>query len=198
MVSGVHPANLSKGRHTRGLTAENPIIVEDEPQPTIGKRAIHPNPSHLPHPTSEQILGTLLKQKNVFPVVVSLLRHLVPGAPSLAAVPPGYPYHPFPHHHPFYGHQAQAQAQTPSQGFTDRSSPSSSSGAPPLKRRKLNAVPAGAADWDVPYPFQEGQGPENYRLLWERERGKQLLRDLVQLVHNAARKAATKAWYQQQ
>ncbi|KAH9850344.1 hypothetical protein C2E23DRAFT_684000, partial [Lenzites betulinus] len=205
MVSGVHPANLSKIRHTRGATATNPIVVEDEPevaqQPCIGKRPTHSipsDPSQLPPPTSEQILRTLLKQKNIFPVVVSLLRLLAPSAPSLASAPPGYPHYPYPYPYPMYQSPSQGQASTPTHtATTSDSRPSSSSGAPPLKRRKLNAVPAGAADWDVPYPFQEGQGPENYRAVWERERGRQLLKDLVQLVQNAARKAATKSWYQQ-
>ena len=91
MVGGVNPANLPKMRHARGTTAENPIVVEEEPtlpqQPSIGKRPVRPgpsDPSQLPRPSSEQILGTLLQQKNILPVVVSLLRLLVPGAPSLA------------------------------------------------------------------------------------------------------------------
>ncbi len=196
MVGGVNPANLPRPRDTRGTTAEDPIVVEEEPSlpqhPSIGKRPVRPgpsDPSQLPRPTSEQILGSLLQQKNVFPVVVSLLRLLAPGAPSLASVPPTYPY----------PQQAPPTHSTPS--FWSRSqSPEQAAGAsaPPLKRRKLNSVPAGAADWDVPYPFQEGQGPENYRITWERERGKQLLADLVQLVKGAAQKAATKTWYQQQ
>ncbi|OBZ72226.1 hypothetical protein A0H81_07941 [Grifola frondosa] len=82
----------------------------------------------------------------------------------------------------------------PSRTSFGRGSPPGQSQAPPLKRRKLSSVPAGAADWDVPYPFQAGQGPENYYTNWERERGKQLLADLVQLVQNAAKKAATKAY----
>ena len=58
-------------------------------------------------------------------------------------------------------------------------------------------MPAGARDWDVLYPFQDGHVPNNYRTNWERERGKRLLADLVRLVQGAARKATTKAWYQQ-
>ncbi|KAL1949462.1 hypothetical protein VTO73DRAFT_8343 [Trametes versicolor] len=215
MVGGVHPANLSKARYTRGTTAQNPIVVEDEPQvqqqPCIGRRPTHASPSdpaQLPPPTSEQILRTLLKQKNIFPVVVSLLRLLAPGSPSLASVPPGYPHYPYPYPYPYPSYPSQgpgqahtafqSQAHTSFRSAADDSRPSSSSGVPPLKRRKLNNVPAGAADWDVPYPFQEGQGPENYRNAWEQERGGRLLKDLVHLVQNAARKAATKAWYQQQ
>ncbi|KAF8808710.1 hypothetical protein BYT27DRAFT_7052448, partial [Phlegmacium glaucopus] len=58
--------------------------------------------------------------------------------------------------------------------------------------RKLNRVPAGATDWDVPYPFQEGEGPDEYYKTWERERGKHLVAQLVKLIKGAARKAATK------
>ncbi|RDX57315.1 hypothetical protein OH76DRAFT_1326222, partial [Lentinus brumalis] len=204
MVGGVNPANLPRPRDTRGTTADDPIVVEEEPSssqhPSIGKRPVRPgpsDPSQLPRPTSEQILGSLLQQKNVFPVVVSLLRLLAPGAPSLASVPPPHPY---PQQAP-PSHSTSSfwtRSQSPEQAAGTTASPlSASTSAPPLKRRKLNSVPAGAADWDVPYPFQEGQGPENYRLSWERERGKQLLADLVQLVKSAAQKAATKTWYQQ-
>ncbi|KAI0749364.1 hypothetical protein C8Q80DRAFT_1055806, partial [Daedaleopsis nitida] len=189
MVGGVNPANLSKQRYTRGTTAQNPIVVEDEPQqPSIGKRALRSGlseSSQLPRPTSEQILGTLLQQKNVFPVVVSLLRLLVPGAPSLAPTPPNLAP---------LSLLFDSRSQSPE---SSSSSLSTSLSAPPLKRRRLNSVPAGAGDWDVPYPFQEGQGPEHYRSTWERERGKQVLADLVQLVRGAAHKAAAKAWYQQ-
>ncbi|TBU48872.1 hypothetical protein BD309DRAFT_853057, partial [Dichomitus squalens] len=215
MVGGVNPANLSKTRYTRGTTAENPIVVEDEPtlaqQPSIGKRPIRPgpsDPSDLPRPTSEQILGTLLQQKNILPVVISLLRLLVPGAPSLASAPPSHPFYTYSHapatasrsprsQLPSFGAQTSAQTRSRSPEQTN-SHHSHGFTAPPPKRRKLNSVPAGAGDWDVPYPFQEGQGPENYRSTWERERGKQLLADLVQLVRGAAQKAATKAWYEQQ
>ncbi|KAM5535953.1 hypothetical protein V8D89_010393 [Ganoderma adspersum] len=216
MVGGVNPANLAKTLQTRGTTAENPIVVEDEPmlaqQPSIGRRPIRPGPSdasQLPRPTSEQILGTLLQQKNIFPVVVSLLRFLVPGAPSLASESPNYPIYPYPHattaafqtpfsSTPWSAFQSSTQSRSQSPQHTPDSRQSPSFSAPPLKRRKLNSVPAGAGDWDVPYPFQDGHGPDNYRTNWERERGKRLLADLVQLVQGAAQKAATKAWYQQQ
>ena len=216
MVGGVNPANLAKTLQTKGTTAENPIVVEDEPtlaqQPFIGRRPTRLGPSdasQLPRPTSEQILGTLLQQKNIFPVVVSLLRFLVPGAPSLASESLNYPVYPYPHasttafQTPFsstpwsaFRSPTQSRSQSPQHTIDSRQSPSFS--APPLKRRKLNSVPAGAGDWDVPYPFQDGHGPDNYRTNWERERGKRLLADLVQLVQGAAQKAATKVWHQQQ
>lgn len=194
MVGGINPANLSKARHTRGTTAENPIVVEDESlprQPFIGKRPLLSGSStlsQLPRPTSEQILGSLLQQKNIIPIVVSLLRLLVPGAPSLATTTPNYPQCPPP---PPVTFIYDSRSQSPEYFAGGDVS------APPVKRRKLNTVPAGAADWDVPYPFPQGHGPENYRETWERERGKQLLADLMQLVQGSAQKAAAKAWYQQ-
>ncbi len=64
------------------------------------------------------------------------------------------------------------------------------------KRRRLNSVPAGAADWDVPYPFHQGEGPTNYRLHWEKERLKQLLSQLEVLVKGAKRSAAARTYLQ--
>ncbi|EGN99252.1 hypothetical protein SERLA73DRAFT_137509, partial [Serpula lacrymans var. lacrymans S7.3] len=63
--------------------------------------------------------------------------------------------------------------------------------------RKLSNVPAGAADWDVPYPFQSGEGPAAYRANWERERGRQLLTQLITLIKGAAQNAALKSYFQQ-
>jgi len=57
---------------------------------------------------------------------------------------------------------------------------------PSVKRRKLNCVPAGAADWDVPYPFKEGEGPDEYYKTWQRERGKHLAAQLVKLIKGAS------------
>lgn len=79
--------------------------------------------------------------------------------------------------------------------------PAASSAAttvPPVKKRKLNCVPAGASDWDVPFPFAEGEGPEDYQRNWERDRGKQLVVELIQLIKIAARKAAAKKYLAQQ
>ncbi|KAI9512109.1 hypothetical protein F5148DRAFT_971297, partial [Russula earlei] len=63
--------------------------------------------------------------------------------------------------------------------------------------RRLNSVPAGAADWDVPYPFQQGEGPSQYRLHWEKERLKQLLSQLAVLIKCAKRSAAARTYLQQ-
>jgi hypothetical protein len=62
--------------------------------------------------------------------------------------------------------------------------------SPPLKKRKLNSVPAGAVDWDVPYPFQEGEGPSGYRRGWGQERERQLVKELISLLRQSARQAS--------
>ncbi|EPT05552.1 hypothetical protein FOMPIDRAFT_1077553, partial [Fomitopsis schrenkii] len=64
--------------------------------------------------------------------------------------------------------------------------------------RRLNSVPAGASDWDVPYPFQAGQGPADYQTTWAKERAARLVRELVTLVRDAAKKAAVKGYLQEQ
>lgn len=222
LVGGVRPANLSLQRHTRGASASNPIVVEDEQQPaSIGRRPLYrhtASSSQLPTPSSDEILATLVKQKNIFPVMDALLR-LVAGptrasVPSAALPAPGssttapqssvpvhsqyaqvpptsyaHPYYPYGYSYPYYYshpyYYSPTNYQHSSTGFSSRS-------APPPKRRKLTTVPAGAADWDVPYPFEAGQGPPDYQTNWERQRGQQLLEDLVGLVKSAAAKAAAK------
>jgi hypothetical protein len=69
-------------------------------------------------------------------------------------------------------------------------------GAAP-KRRRLSSVPAGASDWDVPYPFQQGEGPSQYRLHWEKERLRQLLSQVTVLIKGARRSAAARTYLQQ-
>ncbi|KAI0078801.1 hypothetical protein K474DRAFT_811121 [Panus rudis PR-1116 ss-1] len=168
LVSGIKPADLAN-RHNRGSTPSNPIVVEDEDEtPTIGKNnpagSVPHHSVNVPMPSGQDILQTLVNQKNIFPVIDALLR--------LAA------------------RTSEGQPQQYS-AFQRRGNEQ-----PPNKKRKLNTVPAGAADWDVPYPFAAGQGPSDYRTNWERERGKQLIGDLIALVKSAARKAAAKNLYQ--
>ena len=64
---------------------------------------------------------------------------------------------------------------------------------PPPKRRKLSRVPAGAADWDVPFPFPPGEGPPNYKEEWTNERCERLISDFVTLLREGANKAASRA-----
>lgn len=174
LIGGLKPSTLST-RYHKGTTSQNPIIVEDElDPPLLGKHStLSLNSTSLPSPASEEVVSSLVKQRNIFPVLESLLRLLSgTGAPCTSPV---------------------ATFSCP----TDSASSSSGGSGPALKRRKLNSVPAGAADWDVPYPFQQGEGPSQYRRHWEKERLKQLLSQLVVLIKGARRSAATRTYLQQ-
>ncbi|KAI0322602.1 hypothetical protein OF83DRAFT_1049099, partial [Amylostereum chailletii] len=63
---------------------------------------------------------------------------------------------------------------------------------PPIKRRRLHKVPAGAVDWDVPYLFREGGATDGHRS-WQKERMKQLVAQLVKLVKEATATATADA-----
>ena len=175
LISGLDPSTLSTKYH-KGATSQNPIIVEDElDPPPLGKGDAYPfDSSILPSPPSEEVVSSLVKQRNIFPVLESLLRLL--SGTGVSNIPPAVT--------PFC---------SPTSSFTALSK---ERGAAP-KRRRLNSVPAGAADWDVPYPFQQGEGPTNYRLHWEKERLKQLLSQLGVLIKGATRSAAARTYLQQ-
>ncbi|THH33184.1 hypothetical protein EUX98_g966 [Antrodiella citrinella] len=183
LVGGVNPANLAL---PRGSSANNPIVVDDsEDTPTIGRRPPQSYysmagpvvyPAVVPAPSSDDIIQTLIKQKNVFPVVGALLS-LVARTSEGQSIWSQYHAQPSGFHRPYVNGPDFVQTS---------------------KRRKVNDVPAGAADWDVPYPFHTGEGPANYRANWERHRSKQLIEDLIGLVKSAARKAAAKNYYKMQ
>lgn len=63
---------------------------------------------------------------------------------------------------------------------------------PPPKRRKLSRVPAGATDWDVPFPFPPGEGPPNYKEEWTNERCERLISDFVTLLREGVNKATAR------
>src|ERR1700689_1024361 len=65
------------------------------------------------------------------------------------------------------------------------------------KRRKVDGVPAGATDWDVPFPFTDEEGSHESKAEWEKEGGKQLIAQLVSLIKGAARKATMRTHQQQ-
>lgn len=178
MIGGLNPSALST-RYHRGATSQNPIIVEDElDPPLLGKHSTFSlNSTSLPPPTSEEVVSSLVKQRNIFPVLESLLRLLSgTGAPCAPPV---------------------ATFSFPSDSAGSISVGSGQERGPALKRRRLNSVPAGAADWDVPYPFQHGEGPGQYRRHWEKERLKQLISQLAVLIKGAKRSAAARTYLQQ-
>ena len=180
LVGGIKPSNLSMPRHMRGATSSNPIVIEDaDDTPTLGRtsgfrqpyqQAI--DPALLPAPSNQDIVSMLIRQKNIFPVLESILKLIAAGSQDQ---PQGF------------------RRRTTSQQPREQTPVSH-----PVKKRKLNRVPAGATDWDVPYPFEQGEGPDAYQSTWERERGKQLISQLISLIKTAARKAATKKYLKSQ
>ncbi|KAF9479613.1 hypothetical protein BDN70DRAFT_878578 [Pholiota conissans] len=180
-VGGIKPANII---HNRGATPLNPIVVDDdeEDRPTLGRRAQthertqpYIDPALLTAPTNQEIVSVLIGQKDIFPILEGVLKLVVGNTPATR---------------PKTGSESTV---TPK-----RQDPPTATTGPILKKRKLNRVPAGATDWDVPYPFNRGEGPQEYQETWERERGKQLITQLISLIKSAARKAATKKYLTEQ
>ena len=77
-------------------------------------------------------------------------------------------------------------------GADPSTQPPPTASQPLPKRRKLSRVPAGAADWDVPFPFPPGEGPPNYKEEWTNERCERLITDFLTLLREGANKAAAR------
>ncbi|KAJ7756419.1 hypothetical protein DFH07DRAFT_820504 [Mycena maculata] len=182
VVAGVRPSHLpSRSPPIQGTTLSNPIVVYDEaPAPAStatpvisrSKRPSRPDVDvgSLPRPSTRDIVNMLVKQPEIFPLLETILKFIANrpvAGPSRAQS--------------ICSSDTASRAQTPSDA--SRSSTT-------RKRRKLRHVPAGADLWDVPFPFNEGEGPETYSGDWERARGKALISELVALMKSAARKAA--------
>ena len=171
------------GARDRGRTPSDPIVIEDgdSQQQYPGQSLSHRHRlrrnvgassrspprtrkpidlSLLTAPSNQEIVKVLIGQKDIFPVLQSILKLLAGDT-----VPPPQP--------------SAFQRGLP-------------------KKRKLNRVPAGAADWDVPFPFAQGEGPEEYYKNWKKERAKELVSQLLSLIKAAATKAAIRAYYRRQ
>jgi hypothetical protein len=165
-IARVKPANLAPAR---GSTPLNPILVDDEDhaQPTLSRRA----PSReRTQPYIDPALLTAPTNQEIVSVLIGQ-KDIFPILEGVLKLVMG-----------------STPATRPKTGFEHKDQ-AGTSHAP--KKRKLNRVPAGATDWDVPYPFEQGEGPEEYHQTWERERGKQLISQLIQLIKSAARKAVS-------
>ncbi|KIK96142.1 hypothetical protein PAXRUDRAFT_328121 [Paxillus rubicundulus Ve08.2h10] len=177
-----------------GSTPSHPIVLDDDQenlgieqrpisQAQLSRRLDQVNTGAL----RANMLDSLANEKNVFPVLESLVKFLggdphVPPPESFAR-PYGYGIFdtPFP---------PAASPVAPLSASGDTLTPSTH--PPPLKRRKLRHVPAGAADWDIPFPFAAGEGPEAYRDTWARERAKRLVTQLLGLVKDSTKRVTTK------
>ncbi|KAL5485989.1 hypothetical protein ACEPAI_7033 [Sanghuangporus weigelae] len=153
-----------------GMSKENPIVVEEGTTSHVVPPLQTQEIQSSTNATSQVIADTLVSQGSIFPV----LRSLVPYLGLSTNVGCCNDYTPY---------QYRAHEQNRSSNII----------APPLKRRKLNSVPAGAKDWDVPYPFPANEGPPNYLESWKKKRGKKLMMRLVSLVREAVQKATAKS-----
>ncbi|KAL1730345.1 hypothetical protein EV714DRAFT_210967 [Schizophyllum commune] len=160
-----------------GDAPSRPIVVEDHP---------HLDP-RLPVPTTAEIVQTLMNTKEVLPLLLRTLLLVArsPHLPTAVTSPSG--------------------SATPSDRPRRRRIGPSLKDAPPPPppkdpsnkgKRKLTKVPAGAQDWDVPFPFQEGEGPEDYQQKWEKQRTRRLIGQLINLIKAAAKKTALRKYKQ--
>ena len=167
LVAGVKPSSIT---HIRGTAPSNPIIIDDEDTP-IPTPQLQYRDTRYPYIDPDFLMAPTNEE------IVSVLISQKDIFPVLNGI-------------------LGLLGKVPSR-HTDTTTSQSTDDYPSTKRRKLSRVPAGAADWDVPYPFQPGEGPDQYHKTWERERGKELVAQLVKLIKIAARKAATKNYLQQ-
>lgn len=149
---------------------------ETTTRPQLRRRKTNPTVSDalLSVPSHQEVVRVLVAQKDIFPVLKGILK-LATEDPTLFS------------------------------GLERRNAPFDMTNSPPReqpagpskKKRKLDHVPAGADDWDVPFPFAEGYGPQSYRRDWKRERAKQLASQLMSLIKDAIRIAAIKSYWKQ-
>ncbi|KAJ4477192.1 hypothetical protein J3R30DRAFT_3231881, partial [Lentinula aciculospora] len=169
LVGGIRPSTLSN-RHSRGSTSTNPIVIDEDKQIDY-----HPFSSKRSCPTPRYQLPTSsnLPTPSIQEIVQILLkqREIFPVLEDILKLSQN--------------------------GFPVLTKPTNSCPSPLPKKRKLNRVPAGADDWDVPYPFQPGEGPQAYSSTWEQTRGKQLVSQLVSLIKAASHKAAIRKYMEQ-
>ncbi|KAG7451160.1 uncharacterized protein BT62DRAFT_402585 [Guyanagaster necrorhizus] len=164
LVAGVKPSDLTH-KDTRGMSSNNPIVIDDNPPPP-------------PQPVSKPLLSLFPAMNSLglsHPSNQEIVRILVqqkaifPLLEEILKLIASGSIRPSPSWRRDYQHGSR-------------------------KRRKLRHVPAGANDWDVPYPFARGEGPEEYDVNWAKERCKQLVSQLVGLIKTATRKAALKSY----
>jgi hypothetical protein len=188
LVARIKPSQLGV---PRGSSSSHPIVVDDidtlsnqsrtrsksEAQP----RKVYPEVSDslLSVPSQQEVVNVLVAQKDIFPVLEGILKLSAEDSQT------------------FSDHQQSGFQRRMAPSDVTNNPPKNSSSQPAAKRRKLNHVPAGAADWDVPFPFEEGYGPDSYKRNWKRERAKQLAAELMSLIKDAVKIAATKAYWRQ-
>ncbi|KAG8770392.1 hypothetical protein FRC16_006362, partial [Serendipita sp. 398] len=136
--------------------------------------------SHHTLSTCDAVLQRLAQDPNVMPLLQAIVEYvyrakLIPESPQTSSTTPtpsiGDPPQPSP----------SMSSQVPAGSMT---LPTSVPQPPPFKRRKLNRIPAGAEDWAIPFPFQEGQKPKQYSETWDSRRMVLLLQSLLRNLRN--------------
>ncbi|KAJ3714254.1 hypothetical protein C8R42DRAFT_683522 [Lentinula raphanica] len=169
LVSGITPSTL-RSRYPRGSTVKNPIVIDDEGR-DIRIKCTHDRSK--PTPRYHLPVNSSLPTPSIQEIAQILIkqREIFPVLHDISKL----------------------LQKRPTDHISHRPSP-----GPVFKKRKLNKVPAGAVDWDVPYPFSPGEGPSAYTSTWEQTREKQLVSQLVSLIKAASRKAAIRKYLEQQ
>ncbi|KAJ3840399.1 hypothetical protein F5878DRAFT_70610 [Lentinula raphanica] len=169
LVSGITPSTL-RSRYPRGSTVKNPIVIDDEGR-DIRIKCTHDRSK--PTPRYHLPVNSSLPTPSIQEIAQILIkqREIFPVLHDISKL----------------------LQKRPTDHINHRPSP-----GPVFKKRKLNKVPAGAVDWDVPYPFSPGEGPSAYTSTWEQTREKQLVSQLVSLIKAASRKAAIRKYLEQQ
>ncbi|KAJ3734317.1 hypothetical protein DFJ43DRAFT_1064670 [Lentinula guzmanii] len=171
LVGRINPSSLSS-RHFRGSTATNPIVIDDDKHSRQHQSQQFSYDRSMPTPRSQLPIDSNLPTPSIQEIVQILIkqREIFSILNDIFKL---------------------LQKGNPSSTTITNSS---ASPGPAPKKRKLNKVPAGAVDWDVPYPFHPGEGPHAYSSTWERTRGKQLVSQLVSLIKSASRKASIRKY----
>ncbi|KAJ3798175.1 hypothetical protein GGU11DRAFT_744535 [Lentinula aff. detonsa] len=171
LVGRINPSSLSS-RHFRGSTATNPIVIDDDKHSRQHQSQQFSHDRSMPTPRSQLPNDSNLPTPSIQEIVQILIkqREIFSILNDIFKL---------------------LQKRNPSSTTITNSSASL---GPAPKKRKLNKVPAGAVDWDVPYPFHPGEGPHAYSSTWEQTRGKQLVSELVALIKAASRKAAIRKY----
>jgi hypothetical protein len=110
---------------------------------------------YVPESVHDMVLGQLAKDPNVVPLLQAIVEYV------------------------YKTNLVPAQSR-----LVKISSAPAVSGVRPIKRRRLQRVPAGAESWTVPFPFPQGEGPQYYRETWEMKRLIVLLGSLLRNLKN--------------
>ncbi|KAG8815168.1 hypothetical protein FRC17_000838 [Serendipita sp. 399] len=116
-------------------------------------------------------LERLAQDPNVMPLLQAIVEYvyrakLIPELPQASAATSASDAH------------LQSASSSHSTSIPSGSHPS------PFKRRKLNRIPAGAEDWAIPFPFQQGHEPKQYMQRWDSRKMVLLLQSLLRNLRN--------------